>query len=989
MSACGSSIPIICNQENFLLKSNTWKINNTLPGFRIFVKPAVKVNEDFGRPKNGMFIAIPQNLNIDIEDVSPDNWRIQALVLKFPNIKLLLVNSYLPVDLQTQNFDETELIETLTSISKVLVDTDYDYTVWAGDVNADLKRQTKHVTYINSFVQNHSLNVAWENYEIDFTHVHEQNEATYVSVIDHFFWNDALTESVSDCGVLHDPSNMSDHSPVFCKIKVSNLKTNKNLCIQSSSSKPCWKKSSESQKKEYVTVLNNLLSQVYIPASLSSCQNVNCQDSDHIEAIDNLVISTLEAMEDAATVSLELSHVNKISARRTCLPGWSSLVKPFKDEAYFWHQIWNSAGRPLNNELHRIMKKTRNTYHYHIRKCKKSTDIVKRNNLLDACLNGNSDIFKEIKKLRKTTPTVAASIDGNSTEIEEHFRNIYKELYNSTNDQTDLEAVKKKVESDVNPGNLHDVNKVTVQIVREAAKNLRDGKTDPVYNISSDCFIHGPDKLFDILSFIIRSFLIHSYVTGYLLLATLVPIIKDKLSSTNSSKNYRSIAISSLVLKLIDWVIVILFGQKLNLDELQFAYQSGASTTMCTWAVIETVGYFLRNGSEVFTCQTDMSKAFDMLKHSLLFRKLIDVNFSRIFLRMLIYIYSFQFANVRWNNSFSNIFTLTNGVRQGAILSGFLYCFYVNDLFALLRRKKTGCWVNNNFHGMFGYSDDNWVLAPSVSCLQEMLVTIEEYSNQHNLKFSTDPKPEKCKTKCIGFLQKQRQLPDVTLCGNKLPWVQSGVHLGNFFENKYDGMMKDIKVKRANFIAKNCELLQEFHFAHPATKFKIITSFNSHFTGSPTWDLFSNESIKLENSWNVNFRKIYDLPVTAHRYFVESVTGQAHLKTMLMKRFISFLNQISKSTKYLPKQLLNCIKEDTQSITGKNIRNIKISTNIGRYDCLNKSDTNKFDCAPVPNDSKWKVSMVRELTDIKYNVREMQGFNQSEIEAFISYVVTI
>ena len=144
--------------------------------------------------------------------------------------------------------------------------------------------------------------------------------------------------------------------------------------------------------------------------------------------------------------------------------------------------------------------------------------------------------------------------------------------------------------------------------------------------------------MFDILFFIVRSFLIHGYVTGYLLLATLVPIIKDKLSSTNSSKNYRSIAISSLVLKLIDWVIVILFGQKLNLDELQFAYQSGASTTMCTWAVIETVGYFLRNGSEVFTCQTDMSKAFDMLKHSLLFRKLINANFSRIFLRMLIYI---------------------------------------------------------------------------------------------------------------------------------------------------------------------------------------------------------------------------------------------------------------------------------------------------------------------------------------------------------------
>ena len=47
--------------------------------------------------------------------------------------------------------------------------------------------------------------------------------------------------------------------------------------------------------------------------------------------------------------------------------------------------------------------------------------------------------------------------------------------------------------------------------------------------------------------------------------------------------------------------------------------------------------------------------------------------------------------------------------------------------------------INNTFHGMFKCSDDIWVLAPSVSCLQEMLVTIEEYSIQHDLEFSTDP----------------------------------------------------------------------------------------------------------------------------------------------------------------------------------------------------------------------------------------------------------
>ena len=51
----------------------------------------------------------------------------------------------------------------------------------------------------------------------------------------------------------------------------------------------------------------------------------------------------------------------------------------------------------------------------------------------------------------------------------------------------------------------------------------------------------------------IRSFVTHAHVTSKLLIATLVPIVKDKLADLCSSKNYRSIAISSLILKLLDW----------------------------------------------------------------------------------------------------------------------------------------------------------------------------------------------------------------------------------------------------------------------------------------------------------------------------------------------------------------------------------------------------------------------------------------------------
>ena len=65
---------------------------------------------------------------------------------------------------------------------------------------------------------------------------------------------------------------------------------------------------------------------------------------------------------------------------------------------------------------------------------------------------------------------------------------------------------------------------------------------------------------------------------------------------------------------MLDWIILLIVGTPLGLDDLQFAYQAGVFTTMCTWAVMETIGYFLRNGSNICACTMDMSKALDLVR---------------------------------------------------------------------------------------------------------------------------------------------------------------------------------------------------------------------------------------------------------------------------------------------------------------------------------------------------------------------------------------
>jgi hypothetical protein len=172
--------------------------------------------------------------------------------------------------------------------------------------------------------------------------------------------------------------------------------------------------------------------------------------------------------------------------------------------------------------------------------------------------------------------------------------------------------------------------------------------------------------------------------------------------------------------------------------------------------------------------------------------------------------YRKQKAEVKGKEWYSDQFTIKNGVRQGAILSPKLFCFYMDGLFTLLRDAKTGCHVGKYFAGAMGYADDLLLLCPSRKGLQEMLSVAENYAADHRISFSTHHLPSKSKTKGMVFSKKELKWTPapLMLCGNPLPWVKDAKYLGNFISNIVDGLSKAVRVKRATFIEKNCEILQ-------------------------------------------------------------------------------------------------------------------------------------------------------------------------------------
>ena len=148
-------------------------------------------------------------------------------------------------------------------------------------------------------------------------------------------------------------------------------------------------------------------------------------------------------------------------------------------------------------------------------------------------------------------------------------------------------------------------------------------------------------------------------------------------------------------------------------------------TDMCIYVLKEIVDAYRALIGSIFACYLDASKAFDHVNHSVLFEKLVRRGVPGYIVRILIFWYSNQQMCVKWGKMFSRCFNVTNGVRQGGILSPYLFSMYVDDLREQLNECKTGCKFN-----------DLVILAHSAVGLSMLLKACEKFGVDHDVKFN-------------------------------------------------------------------------------------------------------------------------------------------------------------------------------------------------------------------------------------------------------------
>ena len=170
----------------------------------------------------------------------------------------------------------------------------------------------------------------------------------------------------------------------------------------------------------------------------------------------------------------------------------------------------------------------------------------------------------------------------------------------------------------------------------------------------SDSIIHGTELLFDYVCILFNAMICHSYAPPSFIKSSIIPIPKGTKATLTDSDKYRSIAISSILSKVSDYIIIDNRKLAIQTSDYQFGYKS-KSTVLFTTMVIETIQYYAENGCKGVNLLLLDAKAFDKVVFDMLFNELIRKNLCPKIMKLLLYMYTNQKCDIQWDGAHSNI----------------------------------------------------------------------------------------------------------------------------------------------------------------------------------------------------------------------------------------------------------------------------------------------------------------------------------------------
>ena len=516
-------------QEHWLYVSEFKKITTLLPNSSCH---AVSSMDErilrAGRPYGGTAIIYRNNINAQFIPVQTPTPRLCAVKIESPNIRLIVISVYMPVDNPEYLIEFNDILHQLSCLYNQYPD---HQMIVGADFNCDRTRDNARGRRLLEWRA--GLSLVSPALEPD-----APRRPTYYSpdggsaVLDYVFLSEGILGDMTSWSVIDSGENLSDHNPTVVKLSTTlhSIEEEKDRTRL-----PNWRKATNENIDSYKRNLDIALSDIDIPEAALLCENLNC--ADHKEDIECLLKSITDACKSAASLSLPLSAA---PGGRGGVPGWNASVRDARDTAMWWHERWKENGRPREGWVAVIRRNTRAKYHLAVKKCKSEKDKnirIATSNIIES--SSPQKFWSHVSKLNRHKPLVCSVIDGHTgDDAVNAFKDKFSNIYNS-NPSTNIPNLTSKISREIqncccgnrNGDKINHLHTITAPMVSNALKKLKRNQYDSQSQIFSDSLIHGTDKLFFLIQILFTQIIRHGFHCDILTTTTIKPIPKNKKKS--------------------------------------------------------------------------------------------------------------------------------------------------------------------------------------------------------------------------------------------------------------------------------------------------------------------------------------------------------------------------------------------------------------------------------------------------------------------------
>ena len=337
--------------------------------------------------------------------------------------------------------------------------------------------------------------------------------------------------------------------------------------------------------------------------------------------------------------------------------------------------------------------------------------------------------------------------------------------------------------------------------------------------------------------------------------------------------------------------------------------------------------------------------------------------------------------SVYWNGIFSDKFPISNGVKQGGVLSSILFTLYMEPLINQIIISKQGCHIGDKCAAVFVYADDIILLTPTRGAMQNLLDIAGSYADNFGLKFNLD------KCKLLIFSDRPFQFQPIYLSNVALQHVHCEKHLGHMLSDKgdYIDFMKII----TDLKAKANVLHREFYFLDWKSKSKLFNANCTSFYGCQLVNLSSAQINKICTAWRMGVKCLLDLDIRTHSVLLPHVIGSSTAEQQIHSRIVSFIKAgLDHDSDTIAFFFKNCIFSSNSYIC-RNVHQILYKYDISMndfiqtpYKILNRR------IKQVNYEYDWRISIIHELMLCRDN-QMYCGLTGDKISYMLQHVCTV